>query len=68
MSGNPQHDAEALARAAGLDRAWAERREEVLDAIAAARRMGAGFARPGDPAAEPVPAYAAPAARPEPRR
>jgi hypothetical protein len=68
MSGDPQPDAEALARAAGLDRAWAERREEVLDAIAAARRMRAGFTRPADPAAEPAPACAAPAARPEPRR
>ena len=52
---------EALARAAGLDRAWDDHREEVREAIAAVAKLRAAFARPQDPAAEPLPAYAAPA-------
>ena len=51
---------EALARAAGLDRAWDAYREEVKEAIASAMTLRAGFSRPQDPAAEPMPAYAAP--------
>lgn len=54
----------ALAEAAGLRRAWAEHRADVEEAIAAAARLRAGFARPADPAAEPLPAHRAP----EPKR
>lgn len=53
-----------LAEAAGLQRAWADHRADVEEAIAAAARLRTGFLRPADPAAEPVPAYRAP----EPRR
>jgi hypothetical protein len=56
-------DHETLARAAGLSRAWAEHRADVEEAIAAAQRMKASFARPTAPEAEPMPAYAAPVAR-----
>jgi hypothetical protein len=56
-------EAEALARAAGLTRAWEEHREAVLEAVAAARRLRTGFARPADPAAEPMPAHRVPAAQ-----
>lgn len=60
-------NAEALALAAGLDRAWADHRADVEEAIAAAATLRKAFARPADPAAEPIPAYALrPAA--EPRR
>lgn len=52
------NDAEALARAVGLGRAWAEHRADVEEAIAAAARLRTAFARPADPAAEPIPAYA----------
>ncbi len=58
-----QPDAEALARAAGLERAWAEHREDVIEAVAGARKLRGSFARPADPAAEPMPAYSAPAPR-----
>lgn len=58
---------ETLARAAGLDRAWGAYRAEVEEAIAAAAKMRASFARPRDAAAEPMPAYAlAPAAKATP--
>ncbi|WP_205963530.1 hypothetical protein [Roseicella aquatilis] len=53
-----------LAEAAGLHRAWAEHRADVVQAIAAAARLRSGFTRPADPAAEPLPAQRAP----EPRR
>jgi hypothetical protein len=53
-------DAEALALAAGLQRAWADHRADVEEAVAAAARLRTAFARPGDPTAEPMPAYAAP--------
>jgi hypothetical protein len=52
---------EAAARAAGLDKAWDAHPADVRDAIANARRLRDGFARPTDPAVEPSPAYAAPA-------
>ncbi|MDO9711386.1 hypothetical protein [Paracraurococcus lichenis] len=52
----------ALAEAAGLRRAWAEHRADVEAAIAAAARLRSGFARPADPAAEPLPAHRAPEA------
>ncbi|GGG31435.1 hypothetical protein GCM10010964_19220 [Caldovatus sediminis] len=58
-----EREAEALARAAGLARAWEEHREAVLEAVAAARGLRTGFARPADPAAEPMPAYRVPAAQ-----
>lgn len=54
------HD--VLASAAGLQRAWADHRADVEEAIAAARKMRDSFARPTDPAAEPMPAYRAPTA------
>jgi hypothetical protein len=46
--------------AAGLQRAWADHRADVEEAIAAAARLRTGFTRPGDPAAEPLPAHRAP--------
>jgi hypothetical protein len=49
-----------LAEAAGLQRAWADHRADVEQAIAVAARLRAGFARPAEPAAEPTPAYHAP--------
>jgi hypothetical protein len=55
--------AEALARAAGLDRAWAGHRAEVEEAVSGLAALRAAFSRPADPAAEPAPPYAAPAAR-----
>src|SRR4051812_25107954 len=45
--------AQALAQAAGLDRAWAEHRADVEEAVAGLARLRAGLARPRDPAAEP---------------
>lgn len=63
MPDTPTSDA-ALAEAAGLQRAWAEHRADVEQAIAAAARLRTGFTRPADPAAEPLPAQRAP----EPRR
>ncbi|WP_135470036.1 hypothetical protein [Crenalkalicoccus roseus] len=61
-------DEEALARAAGLQRAWAEHRADVQEAIAAAATLRAAFARPADPAAEPAPPYALRPAAAEARR
>jgi hypothetical protein len=52
----------ALAKAAGLDRAWQDHRADVEEAIALAARVRGAFTRPVDPAAEPAPAYAAPVA------
>ncbi|MFC7478570.1 hypothetical protein ACFQS7_29905 [Dankookia sp. GCM10030260] len=52
-----------LAEAAGLDRAWADHRADVEQAIAAAARLRTGFTRPADPAAEPLPAHHAPDAK-----
>ena len=54
-------DHEALASAAGLQRAWTDHRADVVEAIAAAQKMRASFARPAGPEAEPMPAYRAPA-------
>ena len=54
--------ADALVIAAGLERAWTDHRADVEEAIAAARRMRESFARPTDPAAEPMPGYRAPTA------
>jgi hypothetical protein len=50
----------ALAAAAGAQRAWADHRADVEQAIAAAARLRTGFTRPADPAAEPLPAHRAP--------
>jgi hypothetical protein len=49
-----------LAEAAGLQRAWADHRADVEQAIAAAAKLRTGFARPADAAAEPLPAHRAP--------
>lgn len=53
---------EALARAAGLGEAWRGREAEIAEAIAHAQRLAAAFPRPADERAEPMPAYAVPAA------
>lgn len=53
----------ALAEAAGAQRAWADHRADVEQAIAAAARLRTGFTRPTDPAAEPLPAHRAPEPR-----
>jgi hypothetical protein len=58
-------DAEAMARAAGLHRAWDEHRAAVEEAVAGAAALRAAFSRPAGPAAEPVPPYAAPVPRRE---
>jgi hypothetical protein len=50
-------DAESLAHAAGLQRAWADHRADVEEAMQAAARLRTAFARPASPAAEPTPAY-----------
>ena len=52
-----------LAEAAGLQRAWADHRADVEEAIVAATRLRSGFTRPADPAAEPLPAHRAPDAK-----
>lgn len=65
MTTTTVQEAEVLARAAGLDKAWAEHRADVLEAIASARRLQVAFQRPGDPAVEPIPPYAVPGARKE---
>jgi hypothetical protein len=49
-----------LAAAAGAQRAWADHRADVEQAIAAAAKLRTGFTRPTDPAAEPLPAHRAP--------
>lgn len=56
----PPMDNERLARAAGLDRAWADHRADVEEAIAAAAKLRTAFARPSAPEAEPIPPYRAP--------
>ena len=53
-------DAAISAKAAGLDKAWAEHRADVEEAIASAARIRTGFTRPAVPADEPTPAYRAP--------
>ncbi len=55
-------NAEALALAAGLARAWADHRADVVEAVEAAQRLRTAFARPAAPEAEPLPAYALAAA------
>ena len=54
---------EALARAAGLGEAWRDRGAEIAEAVAHARRLATAFARPADETAEPMPAFAAEAAK-----
>jgi len=53
------------AKPAGLDKAWAEHRADVEEAIANAARIRGGFKRPTSPAAEPTPAYRAPGKGPQ---
>lgn len=53
-------EAETLAKAAGLDRAWQDHRADVEEAIALAARFRNAFARPSSLAAEPTPPYRAP--------
>ena len=50
-------NAEALAEAAGLARAWRDHQADVEQAIAAVAKLRAGFARPRDAATEPAPAW-----------
>ncbi|MDN3566889.1 hypothetical protein ACFQY5_26510 [Paeniroseomonas aquatica] len=52
-----------LAKAAGIDRALRDHPEDVAEAVALAARFRGAFTRPADPAAEPLPAYAAPVSR-----
>ncbi len=65
-------NAEALAQAAGLGRAWAGHRADVEEAVAVAAKLRTAFTRPAAPGAEPMPAYAlkpaAPATAPDPGR
>ena len=56
-------DTAALAEAAGLQRAWQDHRADVEEAAALAARFRGAFTRPMDPAAEPMPAYAAPVSK-----
>lgn len=58
-------DNEAFARAAGLDRAWADHRADVEEAIANAAKLRTAFTRPKAPEAEPMPPYRAPTPRAE---
>lgn len=51
------NDEAALARAAGLDKAWAEHEADVREAIASVVKLRAGFPRPRDAAEEPKPGY-----------
>lgn len=63
----PSED-EMLAAAAGLQSAWRDHPADVTEAIAHAKRLAGAFRRPADPAAEPIPPYAAtpmPVARPK---
>jgi hypothetical protein len=47
---------ETLARAAGLDVAWADFRDDVLHAARRARTLRGAISAPADPADEPWPA------------
>ncbi len=49
--------AETLAIAAGLEKAWANHRADVLDALATLAAHKANLPRAQNPAVEPVPAY-----------
>jgi hypothetical protein len=60
MTEDTDTEVAALARAAGLEKAWAEHRADVIEAIEAARKLRGSFTRPIDPAAEPTPPYRAP--------
>ena len=54
---------ELLARAAGLGEPWRNRQAEIAAAAAHAQSLAAAFARPADASAEPIPAFAVPAAK-----
>ncbi len=49
--------AETLAIAAGLQKAWAHHRADVLDALATLAAHKANLPRAANPAVEPVPPY-----------
>ncbi|MES2713284.1 MAG: hypothetical protein V4653_17025 [Pseudomonadota bacterium] len=50
---------EALAKAHGLAVAWRDHPADVREAIESAARLARAFTRCADPAAEPIPPYAA---------
>ena len=52
-----EQTAEALAHAAGLDKAWANHRADVLDALATLARHKQNLPRTTDETVEPVPPY-----------
>jgi hypothetical protein len=52
-------NAETLAKAAGLDRAWRDHQADVEAAIASVAKLRAGFPRTTDATREPSPAYRA---------
>lgn len=54
----PSED-ETRAIAAGLQKAWRDHPADVTEAIAHAKRLTGAFTQPTDPAAEPIPPYAA---------
>lgn len=54
---------EILARAAGLGGPWQDRKAEIAEAAAQARRLGGAFPRPADETAEPMPAYGVPVSK-----
>ncbi|MCS6890663.1 MAG: hypothetical protein RMK64_07655 [Rhodovarius sp.] len=55
----PLAEAEALARAAGLERAWRQHRADVLEALASIARLRRHLPRGEDEAIEPCPAQVA---------
>lgn len=62
-------EGEMRATAMGLAKAWRDHAADVTDAIADARRWATAFRRPADPAAEPMPPFAAtPMPVPAPKR
>lgn len=62
----PSED-ELRAIGAGLAIAWRDHPADVTEAIAHAKRLAGAFRRPADPAAEPIPPYAATSMPPPPK-
>lgn len=58
----PTRETVILAEAAGLHIALRDHPADVAEAIALAGRLRGAFQRPASPAAEPLPAHAAPGA------